>query len=823
MKRLYDPLAILLVPAAAGIALDRLLGPSAVAWWLLSAAAWALWCIAWRLGHDRAAALVLLLSIGSLAGAWHHDRWNLFGADELGRCARDASEPAALEVTALTGPRHVPAPAHDPLRAIPLGDRSRIEIAALRLRDGGHWRPVTGRALLTVDGHLLGVHAGDRLRVYCQLRATAGAQNPGEFDFAAFARGDRQLAVLRADTPDCVTVLSRGSALSPRRVLEELRSKGDALLWKSVRHERSGLAAALLLGAREQLDAERSEAFLQTGTVHLLAISGMHIAILAGSLFYALRLGVLPRAAALAAVAALTVLYTLVTDSQPSAVRAMVLVLLLCLAQYGHRRASAVNCLAGAALVVLALNPADLYSVGAQLSFLAVAGLIWFGKHWRSPTIDDPLARLIAESRPWPLRLARMGVDWSWRMTLASLVVWLMALPLVMARFHLVSPSAVVLTALAWVPVSLALLSGFGVLVLGWLVPGVAPVLGAACDINLGLMDWLVTSAAALPGSHFWVPGPAEWWLMGFYGGLALWWAVPQLRPPRRWCVAIIALWSAMGLGAAWLPQIAQRTEADKVECAFLSVGHGCAVVVHLPGNRTLLYDAGSLGSPYGAAQSVAGYLWSRGITHLDAVVLSHADVDHYNAMPELLKRFSVGVVYVSPVMFEGDTAALRRLRAALDESGAPVRQIWGGERLRAEGVLIDVLHPPRRGVVGSDNANSIVLAIQHAGRRALLTGDLETPGLEGLLAEEPWNCDVLLAPHHGSRLSDPSGFAEWCDPEWVIVSGGHGDDFRDLANTYQARRVRLFHTAASGAVTVMLTRDKVAAACWRDAGPSRE
>src|SRR6185369_9808510 len=115
---------------------------------------------------------------------------------------------------------------------------------------------------------------------------------------------------------------------------------------------------------------------------------------------------------------------------------------------------------------------------------------------------------------------------------------------------------------------------------------------------------------------------------------------------------------------------------------------------------------------------------------------------------------------------------ALVALRAALAKSRVEVREVWSGDRLRASAAArIDVLHPPRRGVLGSDNANSVVLAIEYAGRRILLTGDLESPGLDDVMAEEPYDCDVLLAPHHGSRRSDPPGFAAWSTPKWVVLS----------------------------------------------------
>ena len=117
---------------------------------------------------------------------------------------------------------------------------------------------------------------------------------------------------------------------------------------------------------------------------------------------------------------------------------------------------------------------------------------------------------------------------------------------------------------------------------------------------------------------------------------LAAWVFLPNARPPRRWSVALVVGWSALGLATSF----AAQRHAGTLDCEFLSVGHGTAVVVRLPDGQTMLYDAGRLGSPSGAADAVAGYLWSRGITHLDAVVLSHADADHYNALPELARQF---------------------------------------------------------------------------------------------------------------------------------------------------------------------------------------
>lgn len=798
----YQPLVIVLVAVSTGIVADRLLGLPLAVWWTTAGVAWVTWIALWRCRRDRTACVVLLLSVAACAGLWHHMRWNLFAQDELGLFARRATQPACLEAIVLRGPQRLPAAQFNPMRIIPPLDRTRIEVKLVGIRDRARWRPASGRARLTVDGHLLGVYAGDRLRIFAQLSEPRPPQNPGDFNYAAYHRAGRRLSQLRSEYPDCVAMASRGHRLNPRRWIDHVRSAGRRLLRRYLDERRAELAATVLLGAREEIGTKRMQAFRETGTVHLLAISGLHVGIVAGALFLGLRLVLVPRHRAVLVVAAATVLYAVLTDARPPAIRATILVLMLCASTYLGRRAISFNSLAAAALVVLALNPADLFSTGVQLSFVAVAGLMWFAPGWlgsdsRRQTID----RLLTEHRGWPSRILRT----SWRgvryLILTSAMIWLVTLPLVMARFHVFAPAGVVLNTLLWLPMAFALVTGFGVLVFGWLLPPLAAVFGWCSNASLWLLESCVQTAREVPLGHFWVPGPADWWLVGFYGGLGALAAFPAIRPPRRWCLALVAGWVAIGFVPSTL-----GGHRDRLDCTFLSVGHGCAVVLELPSGHTMLYDASQFASPEYGARSVAECLWSRGTTHLDAVLLSHADADHYNMLPDLLERFSVGVIYVSPVMFQFESPSIVALHEAIQESGVPVREVFAGDRLQAgDECLIEVLHPPRRGLPESDNANSVVLAVECLGHRMLLPGDLETPGLDALLAEEPWDCDVLLAPHHGSRRSNPPGLSAWCAPEWVVISGSLNSYQPDTGATYRAAGARVLHSGEVGAVHVTI------------------
>lgn len=806
----YQPLVIVLAAVCAGIVADRSWAVSVFLWWAVAGASWATWLGLWCRRWDRFAAAVLLAAAAATGGAWHHCRWFLFADDDLAYYARAEQRPVCLEAVALGSARVVPAPGPDPMRAIPLGDRCRIELASVAIRDGVRWRGVSGRTRLEVDGHLPGVAAGDRVRIFGQLALPRESQNPGEFDYADYLRADRQGSRISAEFPECVSSVAPGRGWGPRRMIDRVRTHGNRLLARHLERPQSALAAAVLLGARERVDPEQTEAFMETGTVHLLAISGLHVGILAWVLLLVVRRAPIPRGWGLAGVAVLVVFYMLLTDARPPVVRATILVLVICGAMYLNRRPVSFNSLAAAALVVLAVNPADLFHAGAQLSFLAVAGLMYFGPRWIYPTRDPgPLKRMIAENRGWlPWMVWAFGKG-ARRLTLVSGMIWLLTMPLVMARFHLLTPVAVLLNTLLWIPMALALMSGFATLVLGTVATPLGQVLGAFCDANLRLLQSSVNFARDVRWSHFWVPGPADWWLVAFYGGLGLLAAFPGLRPPRRWwCLALLAGWPAVGFAPALL-----RHQPERLDCTFLSVGHGCAVVLELPSGGTMLYDAGRFGAPVSGARSIAGFLWSRGITHLDAVVLSHSDIDHYNALPELLERFSVGVIYVSPVMWEERGPAMAALREAIRQSGVPLREIRAGDRLSGgDGCLIEVLHPPPRGVLGRDNANSIVLDVQYGGHRVLLPGDLESPGLDDLMAEEPTDYDVLLAPHHGSGQSNPPGLAAWSTPEWVVISGSRRWDPRPVEAAYRAAGSRVLHTADVGAVSVRIDAEGVRA-----------
>jgi len=803
----YQPLVIVLTAAVTGIVWDRFCPLSLVVWWCLVAGGLVLWLVLRYRCREILSHFALLAAVAAVAGDWHHCRWYLFDADELGRYARTESQPVCVEGWAESSPRAMPMPAPDPLQVMPASECWRLEVDLIALRNNTTWQPVSGRALLLIPGSPPKAAAGDRLRCFVRLTLPPRPMNPGDPDRAAYLRAQRICCRLQADGPECVTVVERGSAWSVTRMLDQLRAYGNNVLHDCLDPRQAELAAAVLLGLREELDGSRNEAFMATGTVHILSISGLHVGLLAGALFWMMRRLPIPRGWAAASIAVVTLLYALMVDVEPPVVRATVLVLVACCATYWGRRTFGMNSLAAAALVVLALNPAHLFHIGAQLSFLCVAGLIWIaakrdpGAMSEQERTDAILERLTAQHRGWLQRIGNRLWSDAKSITLAGAVLWVLTLPLVMARFHLFSPVSLILNTLLWIPMSLSVLSGFGVLVLGGIWPPLGHLCGWFCGWNFRILEDGVNWAQAWPCSHFWTPGPSDWWLWGFYGGLAILTALPRLRPARRWCAVLAATW--IGVGFVSAPRSCRPAQLD---CTVLSIGHGVAALAELPSGKTMLYDAGQFGSPSAGVRTISGFLWSRGITRLDTVVLSHPDIDHYNALPGLLEKFAVGEVCVSPGMFAKNSHAVNVLRNALERNGVPIHEIRAGDCLDSdEGCALEVLHPPRDGVQGPGNANSLVIAVNYRDRRILLPGDLESPGLNELLAQKPRRCEVLLAPHHGSRKSNSPELANWCRPSWVIFSGDGRWSLPDVESPYHAVGGQVLHTFRNGAIQIRI------------------
>jgi competence protein ComEC len=376
-------------------------------------------------------------------------------------------------------------------------------------------------------------------------------------------------------------------------------------------------------------------------------------------------------------------------------------------------------------------------------------------------------------------------------------------LPVTLGTFHLAAPVGLLVNVLL-VPYSALLLgAGFLLMACALLLPAVAFIPGAVFEWLLSFLNWMVTVSAATPLGHFYVVGPSWWWLAGWYALLAIGAGVIRLRlnDVRAW--QALGVWTIVGLTGGLLPPA-----RDGLTCTVLSVGHGGAILLELPGGRTLLYDVGVFGAPERAERVVQHALWDAGVSQLDGLVISHADSDHYNGAAGLLQTVPIASLLLSQSAVDIHQPGIAALCDDAAKSGSAIRLVWSGDRLRADSdVEIDVLHPPTGPGDSEDNANSIVMHVRYAGRSILLTGDLEGAGLARLLSSPSRSIDVLLSPHHGANAANPPALAQWCTPSVVIASTGDRDRAAALKPVY-GPDCRVLSTANHGAISVHITPD---------------
>ena len=826
----YQPMVLAFVAFGFGIFLDRQME---FAWVFSFATSWAC-LLSWFLfriaigqsNHvylNRISSTLLLIGLIFAGSFWHHGRWNWFGAAEIGRFANAVASPACVDATVVSEPRWmvVDAEAYEDGSENGLEDkvRTRLVVRVDRIRDGGRWIDASGKADLVIHDSATHVKSGDQVRVFGRLVRSSPPSNPGQFDFQQFYRAQAKLAFLHAYDLDSVVVLKPAS-WQGAQLLSNLRHRFNQITWKYVGGHEAGFASAILLGNREQLSRTRRDSFLETGTVHLLAISGLHVGILAASFFLFFRIGLLSRRKCLLATMLFVFFYAWLVEFRPPVCRAAILIVLFCAGRLLGEKNFSFNLLAIAGVIVLLLNPSDLFGLGPQLSFLAVATLT-FGRDWVFwPPPRDPIQRLIASTRPWHVRCLNSIGRKTRTAILVSGLIWIVAMPMVAYRFHLVAPIALIVNPLLLIPIAWALYGGLGVLVSGWFAPFVAYMFGWFCERNLGWIEWMIGAAQSVPFSHFWTAGPPTWALIVFYAGLFLFAVYPPSRLSGRWIVGLGIGWLVFGWVAPdQVKKYRDRTISRDLVCTFIDVGHGSSVLVELPNGKNLLYDAGSFGADEYGARSIAGVLWSQRIEHLDGIILSHADVDHFNAVPHLVEQFSIDVVFVSKQMLSSDSSAVKDLFSALKLNKVKIKTVCQGDQLFEDsGAKLDVVAPTEFGNSGNDNSNSVVLSIEHLGRKILLPGDLEDEGLESLLSTKPVDYDLVMAAHHGSKNSQPKDFMAWATPEFVVISGGSQRVNDQSAEPFGPLNRRVARTDRDGAVRFSIGKSgKVGLQTWND------
>lgn len=521
-----------------------------------------------------------------------------------------------------------------------------------------------------------------------------------------------------------------------------LRHRGRRVLSRGLedRPVESGLLGALLLGYRNRLDPALQRAFSVTGTMHVFAISGLHVGVVAAMLGAALRLSGVSREKWVLVLVPALLFYTVITGMRASAVRASVMAVCLALGPMLGRRSDPPSALALAALLILAAAPGQLGDPGFQLSFVVVAGiLLWL--RWA----NLPVKWVIPD--PWlpPGRIRRNAPGrvavWALRLLLVSLAAWWASAPLAARYFHIFSPIAVPANLILIPAVSLAVLSGALSLVLGSVWAGMSVVLNRFGGSLIRAAAHFVELLQQVPAGHMQIGGFPLWLAVPWYGVVAVAAIGGWNRRARRAMLAVVLLGMAMA-GWQW---------AHPEEQLLVWRGRGHLAVLLRSGGQAVLVDPG----PRRNAGRLAALLRRAGVVRLEALVITTGDEVHCGAGARLLQETRVEQLWCPPVTTRSRAVA-RLLRSAREQGVRVQRMAVGGRPLRA-------------GTVRGRMIQAIA---------ARTPPGSEVPDTVGLLLETGFGGGVLIVP----SLAAASDGATWA-PErvGVAVIGGLKNDLMCL------------------------------------------
>lgn len=764
-------------------------------------------------------------------------------------------------------------------RMVPMTGGVRINVIADKLTNGGLATSTAGPTTdpantVPATAVLPALRCGDIVEAPMRIKLAERYRDPGAWQYADYllAQGIGAHASVRASkitllaepAERLVAGVDRAAEFQCRiyaaqswasgRVLNYVRSRANRGLPKSLRlsPDDAGMLNAMLFGDRAGLNKTQRVGFERTGSFHLFVVSGMHVGLLAGLVFWlARRLRLRDWLATLVTIS-LTFGYALLTGFGAPVQRALLMTAVFLFARLLARDRNVLNALGAAVLGVLVWSPAALFEASFQMTFLAIVAIggiaiplaersflpyaraseqLW--DKW----VDAGLLPRVAQFRlmlrlgsdavasvvgDWARHLPSLLVRWSlWALELAligAVAEMVMVLPMA-SYFHRATMFAVPTNMLSVPLVGVLAPMAVVTFCVSLISPWAAMLPSAVTALLLHGVAGVIGRVSAVHAADLRVPAPV-WWIALL--AVAAWafccWAV---RRSRGWAWSAVVVLPLVAMMVLW-PEPAV-VSPGMMEVTAIDVGQGDSILIIGPDGATMLVDAGGpVGGVTEAAEAtsrfdvgeevVSPYLWSRRLRRLDVLTLSHAHSDHMGGMPAVMRNFRPRELWVS---IDPNSAAYRALLAEAKDLGVTVRHFYAGDQLAWGGADVTVLAPetgynnPREPV----NNDSLVMRMQYGKSSVLLEGDAEAPSEREMLAHGRVAAVTLLKiGHHGSRTSTTQQFLSAAAPKDAVVSVGRGNTFGhpryEVIERIAEARAKLYRTDEFGLTTFLLGRD---------------
>lgn len=678
---------------------------------------------------------------------------------------------------------------------------------------------------------------GKQLTLTGVLSQPQAKRNPGGFDYRAYLA--RQDIVGVIDAKGLLHIGEQGG-FPPLRWIEALRIRTEHLIDVIYTEVEVGtprlepslhaqLLKGILLGKRSDVPTETLAIFRNSGTFHVLAVSGLHVGLVAMFCYLGFSLFRFPQKIRALLTILAVLIYASLIGFRPSVFRASLMAILFLFATLIDRDADLFNLLAFAALVLLLLNPMQLWDVGFQLSFVAVASIVYF-----VPKMEKPLQRLwedtadsLSDSDGNDLTIFQkitirwvtyrnVAIKWLVLSYLVTLAAQIGTAPLIAYHFFRAYPLGIIVGPFAVGLVSLIVALGMMSVCVGFIWLPLAQLIGL---LNHAIISVFLT-------------------LISIFGQA---WGIVKLTPPtfglfvlyiticlgithwqsvyRQWRFASLV---GLSVVAIWVWDTAIHERGRLLEVVTLDVGQGDAAIVRFPDNRTMLIDGGIQRRYYSdkkrkwieydvGERIIEPYLDYHGIRKIDTVVLTHPDLDHGGGLGYILENFKIGeLLGISDMPLDSETH--RRLHAIVKARNIAYSFPYAGEMEFTSTATLNFLHPidaASTDLLDEDkNDDSLVLKITYGEVDILFTGDIGKKAESRLITSgQDLRSEILKVPHHGSRTSSTASFLDAVQPLCAIFSLGQGNQYQlphsDVVERYRARRCQMLLTDKAGAITL--------------------
>lgn len=678
---------------------------------------------------------------------------------------------------------------------------------------GGEERPASGKVRLS-GGIKSPVKYGDILLVKTKLKSPSGYHNPGGYDFTEALLRDKVFAIGWVKEENILRAGIGGSYLL-RRIYDG-RDNIRGSIENSLSSESSAILQSMVIGEDKGLTDEIRDAFMASGTTHILSISGSHLGLLAFLIYNIVRLSILriPSGILLrltlytspSKIAALVtmppvILYTIIAGGEVATIRSLIMIIVYLFAILIEREERILNSLAFAAIIILILNPQALFDISFQLSYGSILSIGYILDWWKERR-KAPGMELVPEEKGLVPEIKKRLIQY----LLVAVAATLGTAPIVAYHFNQFSwvglfSNIVIIPFAGAVIVPLGLLSGFLTILTGSSTLPMASLIDKAVFIFYAL----VKAFSKIPYAEFHLPSPSLITIALYY---LLIYTLLEWR--RNRLIKIAGIITASLIVLFTVPVFLNNPEGIKV--TYIDVGQGDSSLIELPdGKRMLIDGGGAFDRRFDIGKRVlAPYLWDKGIKRIDYIVLSHPGSDHIGGLTYIIKKFEIGEVWIN-----GDPLikGFEELLGIIEEKGIPVMVVKRGDAILDDKYNIYVLHPypefyPGTVESSSQNNKSIVLKLAYKEHSFLFPGDIEKEAEDDLIFLGNWlRAGIIKVPHHGSKTSSSEGFLSLVQPEVAVISSGKDNIFNhpnpDVIERYENLGTRIYRTDRDGAVII--------------------